>query len=498
MMLTIAPTWRPRLLLLVASYVGIVAAYFPTVSDMVQIWWHSSTFNHCFLIIPIAIYLVLESRPQLAGVSPGVGRAGLIYLALNAVLWSAGELVDIAFFEHLAVIGMIIGMSWLLIGPTAFRILVFPLFYLYFAVPEGEFLVPYLQDWTATVLVAMLRLSDVPVFIEGRYLSIPSGNFVVAEACSGINYLIATVSVSAMFAYLRYHSLWRRVAFMGLAVVVPLLANGLRAYGIVMIADMSDYRYAMGIDHFVYGWVFFGIVIFALFGLGNLFAETNPPPRSRGTSAVGAHDRPVGGMLALAAALLLVPRVASVQLNQTLPAAPPIALPSIAGWHEDAGEDLLGGRFDGASQVLRARYEPGETPAVQLEIHYFAAEVHGQEVINQTNAVFNNKAVQQLAYGPFEPDGVSDLAVVNEVRLRRGEREYLLWYWYDIGSQRVATRIDAKLAQARARLLRQPAGSAMIAVLTPLDDDTIAVGRDRLATFLRQAEVHLSQLYVEQ
>src|SRR5690606_1800868 len=122
--------------------------------------------------------------------------------------------------------------------------------------------------------------------------AIPSGNFVVAEACSGINYLLATLAVGSMFMYLNFRSPWRRAVFMLLVVAVPLIANGLRAYGIVMIAHLSDYKYAMGIDHFIYGWVFFGIVIFAVFALGNLFSDvTDAPVQDEPVS--GRHGAPV-------------------------------------------------------------------------------------------------------------------------------------------------------------------------------------------------------------
>ena len=257
------------------SLAVVIATYFATFADMVLIWWNSSTFNHCFLIVPIALYLIAESRARLVGMRPTVAPLALLFLVSNGLLWSIGLLLGIAFFQHLAVVGFLIGVSWLLIGPRVAWALWFPLFYFYFGVPEGEFLVPYLQDWTAKVLVTMLRISNIPVFIEGRYLSIPSGNFVVAEACSGINYLIATVSVGSMYAYLRFHTIWRRVVFMLLTVAVPLIANGLRAYGIVMIAHLSQYKYAMGIDHYIYGWLFFGVVIFILFAVGNTFSDKN-------------------------------------------------------------------------------------------------------------------------------------------------------------------------------------------------------------------------------
>lgn len=69
---------------------------------------------------------------------------------------------------------------------------------------------------------------------EGLYLSIPAGHFEVAEACSGLRYLMASVALGVLYAYLTYRSPWRRLAFVVLSMVMPIVANGIRAYGIVM------------------------------------------------------------------------------------------------------------------------------------------------------------------------------------------------------------------------------------------------------------------------
>ncbi len=46
------------------------------------------------------------------------------------------------------------------------------------------------------------------------------------------------------------------------------LANTLRAYIIVMLGHFSDMKVATGADHLIYGWVFFGLVMFLLFWIG--------------------------------------------------------------------------------------------------------------------------------------------------------------------------------------------------------------------------------------
>ena len=91
------------------------------------------------------------------------------------------------------------------------------------------------MERTADFTVMALRATGVPVYREGLHFIIPSGAWSVIEACSGIRYLLASVMVGTLFGYLNYQSLKKRVLFMGVAVLTPLIANWLRAYMIVMI-----------------------------------------------------------------------------------------------------------------------------------------------------------------------------------------------------------------------------------------------------------------------
>src|SRR5690606_14898822 len=65
----------------------------------------------------------------------------------------------------------------------------------------------------------------------------------------------------------------RRLLFVSLSAVVPIAANGVRAYGIIMLAHLSDYRIAADVDHVVYGFVFLSVVSLSLLGLAVMLRE---------------------------------------------------------------------------------------------------------------------------------------------------------------------------------------------------------------------------------
>jgi exosortase len=126
------------------------------------------------------------------------------------------------------------------LGWEVARALTFPLLFLFFAVPFGDFAMPKLMDWTAQVTVLGLRLTGIPVHSRRPALRDSHWQLVGVEACSGVRYLIASVTVGTLFAYLTYHSARkRRAIFICVSVAVPIVANWGRAYMIVMLGHLS-------------------------------------------------------------------------------------------------------------------------------------------------------------------------------------------------------------------------------------------------------------------
>jgi exosortase A len=490
-----AVAWRRHAAAAAFALLALGLLYHETFVEMVGIWSRSQTFNHCFLVLPIALYLGYTKRHVLARLTPGTSALGAAWLAANGIAWLAGHVLSAAALEHAAAVGLLIGAGWALVGNAAFRVLLVPFFYLYFAVPFGEFLVPHLQDWTATVLVWALRMTGMPVFLEGRYLSIPSGQFVVAEACSGINYLIATLAVGTMYMYVNFAAWWRRALFMAAAVAVPLIANGLRAYGIVMIAHHSDYRHAMGVDHFVYGWVFFGIVIFALFAVTAPFADrtdaTDRAQLPRVPSRAAPCARPWRMAVVLVALLALPVALAMLGAARTADSAT-VDLPELPGWRGPLAVDAsLGAEFRGAADYRTGLYVDAAGREVTIEIAYFTRDEEGAELINQTNRVFDPARWRRIGEERRAGPPGSDIEQVNVVRLRHVDSgvNHALWRWYDANGLRSANPFPIKLAQAAARLGFGSPGAAAVMLLARED-----VAADVLAALAREPALRLDAL----
>ena len=281
-----APARRRSTQLLLALIALQVLVYGSTYLSMAQIWWRSETFSHGFLIFPIAAWLVWRNRAELARLPLAPDLRALLPLLALALGWAVARSVDVLVVEQFAVVFMLPVLVWLCLGLRAVWALAFPLAFILLAVPVGEFLIYPMMEFTAAFTVNAVRLTGIPVFWDGMFFTLPSGTWNIVEGCSGVRYIIASVTLGVLYAYLTYYSYWRRAAFILAACLVPVIANGMRAFIIVMLGHFSGMKIATGVDHLIYGWVWFGIVMFFLFWVGGFFRDEHPVgPDSSGQSA---------------------------------------------------------------------------------------------------------------------------------------------------------------------------------------------------------------------
>jgi exosortase A len=483
--------WPLAGLALGAVIFGLIAVYWETAASIVAIWNRSETYAHGFLILPISAFLVWRRRGVLASLTPRVAWLGLLAMGGLAVFWLAGEAADVLLARQMAVVAFIPAAVWALLGFRVLRAVAFPMAFLIFAVPWGQGFVPHLQDFTALFSVRLLEITGIPVFWEGRLISIPSGDFEVAEACSGIRYVIASLALGALYAYLSYQSNWRRLAFLVAALVVPVLANGLRAYGIIMLAHLSNHRLATGVDHFIYGWVFFGVVMLTLFWVGSFWAE------SRQTSQ-GISVDPVG-RTATAPPRLLIAALLTLGVGGTGPLAAQytealqrgmktqVAIPRAAdGWRGPVVPTRpWQPNFRGADFTRHRVYQRngGNGSAHLLVIHY-RRERQGAELVNDRNRLYGEQ--WRLVGSTTRPLGIGSEAsrTVRELRLSAGSDDRLVWTWYIIGGWATGRPVLAKGFTAVNRLIGRPGDATLVAVAADYDLRP-EQARQRIRAFLK-------------
>ncbi len=247
------------------------------VADAVHVWLASTAYNHCFLVIPIVAYLLWDRRDVLAVATP-IPNAWFALLAIPVVVvWLLVERLGIMEGRQLMAMTLLEIFFLSVLGWRLCYRLAGPLLYLYFLVPFGAFITPALQGFTASFVVHGLNLLNIPNYSDGYAIEIPEGSFLVAEACAGLRFLIASIAFGCLYVMLMYRSPLRRALFILASIVVPIIANGFRALGIVVLGHIIGSAQAAVTDHIVYGWLFFSVVILLLIALGLPFRQDHRP-----------------------------------------------------------------------------------------------------------------------------------------------------------------------------------------------------------------------------
>jgi exosortase A len=505
-----APTfnWKQAFAAIVLVEIALIGLYFDTAQAMVGIWWRSETFNHAFLVPPIALWLIWEKRHALAREVPRPTLWLILPLAAIAFGWLLGELAAVNAVTQFALVAMLVLAVPLVIGLQATRRIAFPLLFLFFAVPVGEFVMPKLMDWTAMFTVMGLRASGIPVYQEGLHFVIPSGKWSVVEACSGVRYLIASIVVGTLYAYINYQSLKRRLIFVGVSILVPLVANWVRAYLIVMLGHYSGNQLAVGADHLIYGWVFFGIVIMIMFAIGMRWREHEAelPPVVTNPGQVAASR--TGGLLVavvLALGIACVPR-AAIRILESGPELPQPTLSAEllaqGGW-ELADGTLADWQpaFANPSGTLNAVLAKDDR-RVGVFIAYYRQQGYERKLISSQNELVksSDKTWAQVGRGSHDVTLAGQLVSIRTGTLRNNlssigaePDRYQVWHWYWIDGRIVTSDHLGKLWLALSRLsghgdesaavflyAQEPAGDTVLA-------DYLSTAGGGIANLLEQA-----------
>ncbi len=477
----IQPAWRGTLLALGLALAAVLLLYRDTAAAMVSIWSRSDTFTHAFLVPPIVLWLIWQRRRELAVQTPRPSPWLLLPMAVAGFGWLLGDMATVNALTQLALVALLVLCVLAIVGLRASRPMWFALGFLFFAVPVGDFLLPTLMTWTADFTVAALRLSGIPVYREGLNLIIPSGAWSVVEACSGVRYLIASLMVGVLYAHLNYRSTKRRLIFVGVALLVPIVANWLRAYMIVMIGHLSGNKLAVGVDHLIYGWVFFGVVILLMFAIGGRWAEA---PNDESMTADRTH-RPSSGnatpaamlwaVVVAAAVLFALPQYAARLADDAVQtAAPSLAtVPAAQGWQSLApGEDEWKPSFVEPAAEMQRRYVSADGE-VGLYVAYYRQQDYERKLVSSQNSLArsDDRRFAVAATQPRTIDMSDGARTFRTARLRKvslagapDSSRLAVWQIYWVNGRLTDSDATARLWGALYRLMGRGDDGAAIVV----------------------------------
>lgn len=448
---------------------AMIAMFWEAAIGAYRVWRGSETFNHCFLIVPIVAYLVWDRRGVFSAMAPRPSPWLLALLPVPVLAWLVGDIGAVLELQQFAAITTLQVAIATVLGIAAYRALLFPCLYLFLLVPTGEWLTPPLQDLTTWFIVNGLELLSIPVFADGVFIDTPSGRFEVAEACAGLRFLIAAVAFGLLFANLIYRSRGRRVVFVALSFVVPVIANGLRAFGIVYIAYLSDNRIAVGVDHIVYGWGFFTAILLALIWIGLRYREDHGAHAANLPSPI-ATQLPAKQHVGIGLAALIVLAIVSLgpayasylHSNRGSPdrialsapdARPPWrAVPWTSSWRPV---------YAGATTEMAQAYSD-TVSTVELLIAVYADQRQGAKLIGFGNRLEDGEVWRRVddRAASLTLDGLERPALMRRLDGREGTR--LVWWLYWVDGHWTTSGIAARVRYLLGKLIHGRSTAAVL------------------------------------
>lgn len=482
---TTVDVWRTHGLALAAIVSVVVLEFHDALRAALQVWMVSPTYSHCFLILPIVGWLIWEKWDVLRTVRPAVAPHFLWVIPFLTVIWWLGELAAINEVRQYAVIGILQVAIVTVMGIQVLRVIWFPILFLLFLVPTGEYLIFPMQQFATRFVDICLSLLHIPHYTEGTTFELTTGRFEIAEACAGLRFLIATVTLGTLFSYLMYRKTAKIILFLIATVAVPLIGNGLRCVGIILLAHFTNNEYGTGADHIVYGWGFNVAILLVLIGVGSLFRDDAGAEAPRPITSSRDESAPGLFLVSLAAALLISAGPAMALWRNTQSARPNMSALSTylqaLGWKPLIKPGRWSPHFPGADgKVQMSQNTDMGEPPVELFIGYYTRPREGHTVTAHLNLPWNEEgwapaSANSVTNVPFGRQQIS----LQETAISSNLEKRLVWSAYWVHGNFTTRVLSVKLRQPGAALEGRE-GQAFVAVSTPITGP-IEEARERLA-----------------
>ena len=479
--------WVKAFLILIFSIVTIISIYNNTLVQMIKLWSISDTYAHGFIVPFISLWLIWRNRHIWMYLNPQPSPKTLFLIFFVSIFWFAGNLVAVNAVTQLSFVMMIALCIPVVVGWKIASLITFPIAFLFFSVPIGDFMLPTMMDWTADFTVIALQLTGIPVYREGLQFVIPSGRWSVVEACSGIRYLLASLTVGSLFAYLNYQSFVKRSIFIVFAIVVPLIANWLRAYMIVLIGHYSGNELATGVDHLIYGWLFFGLIILVMLFIGMKWADLE----SNIINKVEIN-REINGEIKISNAfsdkhkyvylclflIAVAPHIFNKLISSTVRELPVHMHEMAAADSWKVNDNILNKwqpSFPHSVSQYNKNYINVEGEEVGLHISYYRQQNYERKLVTSTNDLINGSDDWvKTSHNNIKIDlnEESFLVEINTLRYKKFSQEkknfgVQAWKFYWVNEKLTANNIYAKILGALSKIKGQGDDGAIIVIYVP-------------------------------
>lgn len=465
--------------------------YWPILVSLTKALLANEDYSFGLLLPFVSAYIIYLKWPQIRRGPWQPSWMGLAIIALGLFLLLIGELALDLFVPRLSFVVVSAGLLYLFGGRKILTYFLFPLLLIIMMIPLPGFIIKQLtiplQLASSKLAAWFLQSAGFPLVRHGNVIDLGVRQLQVVEACSGLRYILALLSLGAIFVYFYQRRFWKAALLIILVVPAAVLANALRVAAMGVFPSLQQ-----GFLHTFSGWLIF-IFCFAVLGLVNWYFLTPPQPLPSDQEAtLDPEELPIESKrisftsYLLAALLLVIPTGllmhAIPEITPLPPRQPLSGFPmEIGSWH---GHQLPVGRevFEvlKSDDYLNAEFFDQVQGTVSLWIDYYKSQ--------QTSlGIHSPFACLQGAGGTILDARKINIAPglpVNALVMDNAGRKMLVYYWFLQRGRWMTSEYWGKFLMGYDRFFRRRADGCLIRLITPVNQD-VESARERLSSFAR-------------
>ncbi|MCP3908871.1 MAG: VPLPA-CTERM-specific exosortase XrtD [Oceanicoccus sp.] len=481
--------------LLVAAFGLLIIIFQEGLGEMVGAW-DREEYSHGFMIPLVAAYLIWQKQQQLPSLTSKGSWLGLIGTLLGLMAFFIGEMATVYEVVQYGFLLCVVSLFLAFLGwrPTALLWAAFV--YLLFMVPLPQFvykaLSSELQLISSAIGVAVVRLFDISVYLEGNIIDLGVYKLQVVEACSGLRYLFPLMSFGFLIAYLYKVPAWQR-AFLFLSTIpITVLMNSFRIGVIGVTVEYWGIEMAEGFLHDFEGWVVFmgclGVLVLEMWLL-HLFSKSklnmwdkvdlDMPDEIISLSQFNISwkkQRPFIACLVLIVTALLGKQLLETRETMTLERTElkrfPLYNQKWIGRESSIENNVLG--VLKLTDYLMANYTTRTSPLpINFYIAYYESQRQGAAIHSPRTCIpgggWEFKGLDQLII-PGVKHMSGEPLEVNRVLIRKDNSAQIVYYWFEQRGRNITDEYEAKWYVFYDSMMDNRTDGALVRVTVPVPD----------------------------
>lgn len=511
--------WRFPLASWVLLVVALCVAVFSFQSGlavMVDRWGGQGEYSYGYLIPLISLFLIWQKKNQLASLPLTGSWWGLVVVLFGVTAYGIGELSTLYLIVQYSFLAVIAGLTLALVGWRGLQLLLAPLGILIFMVPLPEFIFQGLslnaQLISSNLGVEVIKLFDIPVYLEGNVIDLGAYKLQVAEACNGLRYLFPLMVVGFIMAYFFKLEMWKRIVIFMSAIPLTIIMNSFRIGVIGVTVQYWGVDAAKGFLHEFEGWIVFMVCTALLVGemwllsrlsrdrrpLRSVFGLELPAPIPSGTN-FEYRRLPRAFILAVGSvgiALLLsetLPNRAEIIPNHQSLSTFPFTIDGWRGQEESMSQTYVDAlKFD---DYILANFQNASDVTVNFYVAYYKSQRKGASAHSPRSCIpgdgweisdFSQRAINGTKMG-------GSALTINRAVIKKGKSTQLVYYWFQQRGRVISNEYLVKWFIFWDALTKNRTDGALVRVIAPVNgDQPIAHVDAELTNFIGKVAPHLA------